>query len=90
MRYSREELREGQLISCKINKKIISEAKITYVEGRMHICQNVSNGRTINKSTRYGYKYAWVTSYPDVGGLQGVSNVKILHDAKKMDGYDIF
>ena len=90
MEYFKGDLNDGDMISCKIQGRIIKEAKVRVIGRKIHICQDVANGKAIPKAMRYGYKYAWLTRYPESHIMQSVSDIVKLNDEGNTDMYEIF
>lgn len=57
----KSQVRHGMRVTCKIDGKEISDAKISMEGDSMYICQNVLSGSGCKD--KLGYKYSWfVTS----------------------------
>lgn len=83
MNYKREELKDGMKVTCTINGKEITDAKLTISGSEMFICQNVESGSQAHD--KKGYSYSWVTQIYDgfKEGNDAIRDFKIVTGKKE-------
>jgi hypothetical protein len=57
-RLKKESLYHGMSVKCIISNIVIDDAKVSFDDNDIYICQNIING--IDCKKKFGYRYSWV------------------------------
>lgn len=62
-------------ITCVINRKAVTDARIYIDGGKYYICQNSENGNVCKD--KLGYKFSWQFR-PDTPHVDGVESIQVI------------
>ena len=80
----------GKKVTCKINGKIIKDARLQMVGDQYYICNNIVNGQNLSADLKLGYRFDWCISNGTAEDLHNNSifNLKLVDEV--LTEYEIY